>query len=123
MITKITSRHMELTDALKSYAEKKIAKISKFHNRLSEIEMILDSEGIESKVEIIVRSADHSKPFVVHCSNEDAYACLDIAIDKMERQIVKHKGKIHHNKGKAGAGEASADVLEAQIPIEENEAI
>ena len=87
MVTKITSRHMELTEALKNYAEKKISKISKFHNRLSEIEVIIDSEGIESKVEIIVRSADHAKPFIVHCSNEDAYACLDTAVDKIRKKF------------------------------------
>ncbi len=114
MIVKITGKHMELTDAMKTYAEKKVAKIIKFHDKVSEIEVIFDVEGQKTHVELIVCVANHTKPFVVTTSDEDAYACLDLAIDKMDRQIVKHKEKARNHKGKTGAGEAAAEVLESK---------
>ena len=113
MITKITGRHMEVTEAMRSYAEKKIARLKKFYNRLSEIEVIIDSEGQVNKVEIIIW-ADNHPPFVVKYSNEDAYACMDTAVAKIERQLTRHKEKSRSRKGRVSAAEAIADVIEAQ---------
>lgn len=113
MLIKITGRHMELTDAIRSYAEKKITRLQKYNSRISEMEVIIDTQGNSHKVEIIAK-ADHHQPFVVNVTDEDAYACLDLAIDKIERQLTKHKEKTRSHKGRMGAAEASADVLEAR---------
>ena len=120
MITKITGRHMEVTDAMRNYAQKKIAQLGKFYNRLSEIEVVMESEGVIHKVEIII-SVDNHPPFVVRDSNQDAYACLDTAVDKIERQLNKHKEKLRNHRGRSGAAEASAEVIEARAAEEEPE--
>ncbi|MCF7957181.1 MAG: ribosome-associated translation inhibitor RaiA [Phycisphaerae bacterium] len=113
MRIKITGRHMEITDAIQAYAEKKVARLGKFHNRLSDIEVIFESTKLEKRVEIILK-VDHHAPFVAQTSHEDAYACLDAAVDKIERQVNKFKEKTHKHKGQVSTAVASADVLDVQ---------
>ena len=117
MMIKITGRHMEVTEPLHDFAEKKVSRISKY-NRVAEIEVIFGSEGKTHTVEIIVK-ADNRQRFVVKHAGEDAYACLDTAVDKIERQLRKDKEKSHNHKGRIGAAEASAGVVEAQSSEEE----
>jgi len=57
----------------------------------------------------------------VRHSEEDAYASLDAAIDKIERQLVRHKEKTRNRRGRTGAAEASVEVIEAQDTGEESE--
>jgi len=120
MLTKITGRHMEVTAALRSYVEKKITRLEKYNHRVSEIEVILDSEAMVHNVEIILK-VDNHPPFVVSNSAEDAYACIDEAIDKIERQLIKYKEKVRSRKGRASAAEATADAIEAQAASEETD--
>lgn len=120
MLIKITARHMDVTDAIRSYVEKKLARVTKYYNRISEVEVILTEEGQgqRHKIEVIVR-VDNHQPFVVHESGNDMYACVDLAVDKLERQLTKHKEKSRIHKGRTGAAEASADVLQNQEIQEE----
>ena len=46
VLTKITGRHMEVTEAMRSYIEKKIAKLQRYYNRISEMEVIVEEEGL-----------------------------------------------------------------------------
>ena len=118
MLTKITGRHMEVTEALRTYVDKKIPRLSKY-NRIAEIEVVFANEAMVHKVEVIIKADNHQR-FVVSHTAEDAYASLDSAIDKMERQLIRHKEKSRNRKRRTGAAEASADVIEAQDDIEEN---
>ena len=117
MNKKITGRHMEITEAMRDYVEKKIARLHKRYNRISEVEVVIDDEGQGHKVEIIAK-VDNHQPFVVHHSCDDAYACVDSAVDKIERQLTRFKEKSRDRKGRSSMAEAAADVLEAK----ENEA-
>ena len=117
MNVKITARHMEVTEALRNYTEKKVSRLSKY-NLVTSVEVIFDNEGLTHKVEMIIKTDNH-QPFVVSRTEENAYACLDAAIDKIERKLIRNKEKTRNHKGRAGAAEATAEVLKAQIPAEE----
>lgn len=117
MQTKISARHMEVTEAMRSYVDKKMSRLSKYYNRISEIEVVFDAEGTRFLSEIIVNT-DHHQPFVVTEKGDDMYACLDLALDKIERQLVKHKEKSRSHKGQAGAAQMTAEILEAQADKE-----
>jgi len=104
---------MELTEAMRSYVEKKIARLHKRYNRISEVEVVVDGDGQNHKTEIIVK-VDNHQPFVVRHSSDDAYSCVDAAVDKIERQLTRFKEKSRDRKGRAGMGEAAVDVLKAQ---------
>jgi putative sigma-54 modulation protein len=101
VIVTLASRHMEVTPALKTFAEHKAGKLLKFYDRIQEIEVILDSGKEQGKdhtrVEMIV-NAEHKNMFIAHHNNGDAYACIDACVDKLERQLSDHKKKIRNRK-------------------------
>ena len=97
MIVTVASRHMEVTPALKTFAETKATKLLKYYDRIQEIEVILDAGKDRTTVEIIV-NAEHKNMFIAHHHDGDAYACIDGCVDKLERQLTDHKDKIRNRK-------------------------
>ena len=120
MHIKITGRHMEVTDAMRTYVEKKISRLIKYYNRISEMEVVVDGEGLNHVVEIIVKADGHQR-FVVKQTGEDAYGCVDTAMDKIERQMTRHKEKSRDRKRRIGAAEASAELAETAEDMETEE--
>ena len=59
----VTGRHVEITNDVRAYVEDKTSKLSKYYNRIHEIEVVLDHESDQFKVEVIVR-AGHKHTFV-----------------------------------------------------------
>ncbi len=102
MITTISSRHMDVTAPLKEYAESKAGKLTRYYDRIQEIEVVIDNVKDLTRVEMIV-NAEHKNMFVAHHDEGDAYACIDGCVDKLERQLSDHKKKIRNRKHPEGA--------------------
>ena len=93
MLFVISGKHIEITEAVKSYAEEKTSKLPKFYDVINQIEVIIDGkEGSNLAVEIIAR-AEHKKVFVVKEKGSDVYACIDLATHRLEQQLRKTKTK------------------------------
>jgi len=88
---------MEVTEALKTFAEQKANKLIKYYDRIQEIEVIFDAGKDQTSVEMIV-NAEHRNMFLAHHNEGDAYACIDACIDKLERQLSDHKKKVRNRK-------------------------
>ncbi len=101
MIVTISSRHMEVTPALKAYAEQKTAKLTRYYDRIQEIEVVFDNARESMRVEMIV-NAEHRNMFIAHHAAEDAYACVDGCSAKLERQLSDHKKKFRNRKHSGG---------------------
>jgi len=97
VIVTVSSRHMDVSHALKSYAEQKANKLVKYYDRIQEIEVIFDAVKDGARVEMIV-NAEHKNMFIAHHSQGDAYACIDGCVDKLERQLSEHKDKFRNRK-------------------------
>lgn len=93
---------MEVTPPLKDYAESKSAKLTRYYDRIQEIEVVIDNVKDSVRVEMIV-NAEHKNMFVAHHDEGDAYACIDGCVDKLERQLSDHKKKIRNRKHPEGA--------------------
>ena len=109
---------MEVTSAMRDYIEKKITRLGKHHNRISDIEVVVGQEGKGHKIEIIVKVDNHQR-FVVNHSEQDAYACVDASVDKIERQLTQYKEKSRSHKGRTGTAEAAIDFMESKAASEE----
>jgi putative sigma-54 modulation protein len=96
VIVTIAGRHMDVTDALKTFAEQKVSKLTKYYDRIQEIEVIFNAEKDNVGVEVIV-NAEHNDVFIAHQGGADAYASLDACCEKLERQLSDHK-KLHRNR-------------------------
>lgn len=102
MIVTISSRHMDVTEPLKTYAEEKANKLNKYYDRIQEIEVVIDALKDSARVEMIV-NAERKGLFVAQHDQGDAYACVDGCVHKLERQLSDHKQRIRNRKHPEGA--------------------
>ena len=101
MIVTVSSRHMDVSSALKSYAEQKANKLLKYYDKIQEIEVVFDAGKDGTRVEMMV-NAEHKNMFIAHHDQGDAYACIDGCVDKLERQLTEHKDKFRNRKHAIG---------------------
>lgn len=96
---------MDVTPALKTFAEQKAGKLTKYYDRIQEIEVVLTADHEKGKdhteVEVIV-NAEHRNMFVAKHSEGDAYVCIDACVSKLERQLTDHKKLIRNRKHPEG---------------------
>jgi putative sigma-54 modulation protein len=96
----VTGRHLEITPAIKEYATDKSAKLPRYFDRVQQISVVADRKDNHTfEVEIIV-DAEHHEDFVAKASGPDLYACVDVVVDKLERQLTDHKERLRQRKGK-----------------------
>jgi len=88
---------MEVSEALKTYAEQKTSKLHKYYDRIQEIEVVFDAGKDQINVEMIV-NAEHKNMFIARHDVGDAYACIDGCVHKLERQLSDHKEKFRNRK-------------------------
>ncbi|GHT60958.1 ribosome-associated protein [Endomicrobiia bacterium] len=96
MYINITTRHLRLTDAIDSYVRNKITKYGKFHNGDDVwVHVILSIEKNRQITEIIFNMGKLS--FISKEESVDLYASIDLATDKLAKQLKKQKyiSKIH----------------------------
>jgi putative sigma-54 modulation protein len=96
MQVNITFRHLESTEALKSYAREKVEHIQKFIDRPSEAHVVLYVDHLEHHADINLKAGQfHLRG---QARSEDMYASIDLATDKIQKQLKKHKEKLKNHK-------------------------
>jgi len=95
MQVNITFRGFDPSDALKSYAKEKVERANKYLDRAGEAHIVLSLERHLQNADITI----HSGSFVLRGreKTEDMYASLDLAMDKIERQLRRYKEKLKHH--------------------------
>ena len=96
----ITGRHIEVTPALKEFAEDKLSKLERLLDRELEAHVVLWITKHRHIAEIQVKSG--SLVFTSTEETADLYASIGEAVDKLERQVLRHKEKIHDHKHRRG---------------------
>ena len=92
----VTGHHIEVTESLKNYVSSKIEKIERHFDLVSDVHCILKVEKLRHTAEATL-SVNGGKIFA-DCTDEDMYAAIDSLVDKLDRQVIKHKEKLvdHH---------------------------
>jgi putative sigma-54 modulation protein len=91
MQVSVTGHHVEVTDSLRNRVEEKIAKLKRHFDNVTDVHVILTVEKLEQKAEATVQISG-AKLFADDVQ-EDMYQAIDNMIDKLDRQIIKHKEK------------------------------
>ena len=113
---------LEITDAMKAYAKDKLQKLDKY---------IENPEQVDANILVKVRNHTHKievtiplKKFILRTEEEqeDFYAAIDVAIDKLERQIRKNKTRFNTKKLKE-TKEFVSEYIDAIIEEEEPQKI
>jgi putative sigma-54 modulation protein len=96
MQVNITFRHLDPTEALKSHVKDRVAHVQRYIDRPSEAHAVLHVENLDHHAEITMKAGR----FLLRgtAKSPDMYASIDAATDKIERQLKKHKEKLHAHK-------------------------
>ena len=97
MEIQVTGRHVEVPQEVRDYAQDKVGKLPRYYDRVHEIEVVFDRESEQFTAEVIVR-ADHRHAFVATETGPDTFALIDLCVEKLERQLTKHKEKRRNRK-------------------------
>ena len=97
----VRGRHVDIPDEVHEYALLKGGKLPRFHDRISSIEFVLDQESDHLTAEVIVKT-DGMHEFVAKESGPDPMTLIDVLVDKLERQLKRHKEKkrLHKRDGR-----------------------
>lgn len=95
MRNNIRGINIEVTPAIREYVEKKLSKLERYFDNtdLLEAKVNLKVNSGTQKVEVTIPM----KQMVLRAEerNTDVYAAMDLVIDKLERQVRKHKTKVN----------------------------
>jgi len=92
----LTGHHIDITDSLQNYVEEKFERLERHFDHVTNVHVILSVEKLRQKAEATINISGAS--LYADCENEDMYAAIDSLVDKLDRQIKKHKEKLtdHH---------------------------
>jgi ribosome hibernation promoting factor len=109
------ARHMETTDALKTYAFEKVKKLEKYLPESADANITLAVEKFRHKAEVQIKV----NGLIIQASEEteEMYSSIDNVTDKIGRQVKKYKEKLKGHKGKGEGREiAVAEEETERIP-------
>ena len=107
MNLQLTGRHLEITPAIRDYVKEKFAKIKRHFDHVIDMNIILSVVKLQQKAEATIHIS--GKNLFVECEDENLYAAIDMLVDKLERQVRRHKEKQaarrHDDTGKHSSAE------------------
>lgn len=114
----VKGRHIEVTPALREYAEEKIRKLSRYLNLpKAEVELSVERNPRISQNQTVEVTIYTRGPVIRGKeSTVDMHASIDLVAEKLEKQIKKYKGKVYNNLSNKTHG-LSAEAL--AMPLEE----
>ena len=92
----VTGHHIDMTDSLQNYVETKMDKLERHFDNVTNVHVILSVEKQRHKAEATIHVAGAN--IFADSENDDMYVAIDALIDKLDRQVRKHKEKVtdHH---------------------------
>jgi len=99
-------RHDHITERMQAHAARKLARLARYRDRLSRIEVVADHAHKNPEIELIVHQR-RGNPLVARDRGTSFASTMDLLVDKMEAQLRKAKDKRKDHKG-AGSSAAGA---------------
>ncbi|MEQ1636153.1 MAG: ribosome-associated translation inhibitor RaiA [Methylococcales bacterium] len=87
----ITGHHLDVTESLKAHVQLKFEKLKRHFDNVADVHVILSVEKLNQKAEATVQIGG-AKVFAEDVQ-ADMYDSIDSVVDKLDRQIIKHKEK------------------------------
>ena len=105
----LTGHHVEITDSLRDYVTTNLDKLERHFDQVTNVHVILGVEKLRQKAEAKINIKGNQ--LFAESENEDMYASIDSMIDKLDRQVRKHKEKNtdHHKQNGALKDQPLAD--------------
>lgn len=93
-IYEVIGRNIEVTDAMRSYAEDKLARLTRFFDHVVDAKVTMSySQGRQNPATVEVHVNVPGGLVRAEESGDDTYAAIDLVVDKLERQLKRYKGR------------------------------
>ena len=93
----LSGHHLEITPAMRGYITTKLGRITRHFDHVIDVNVILSVEKLKQRIEANVHLS--GKDIFVECHDTDMYAAIDTLVDKLDRQILRHKEKNFEHRG------------------------
>ena len=91
MNLQLSGHHIDISPAMREYITSKLGRITRHFDHVIDVNVIVSAEKLKKKIEANVHLS--GKDIFVESQDEDMYAAIDSLVDKLDRQIIKHKEK------------------------------
>jgi len=91
----ITGHHIDVTDSLRAYVTNKFVRLERHYERMTNVHVVLSVEKLIQKAEATIHTS--GAELYADATSEDLYAAIDALVDKLDRQVVKHKEKTRNH--------------------------
>lgn len=96
----ISGHHIDVSDALRDYVTGKLRKLERHYDHITNLHVVLSVEKLDQKAEATAHVS--GAELFADAVADDLYAAIDKLLDKLDRQVIKHKEKVidrHHGRG------------------------
>ena len=96
----ISGHHIEVSNALREYVTGKLKKLERHYDHITNLHVVLSVEKLSQKAEATAHVS--GAELFADAVADDLYAAIDKLLDKLDRQVIKHKEKVierHHGRG------------------------
>ena len=92
MQIQIDGHHVDVTESMHDYIHNKLTRVERHFDQVVDVHVVLRVEKQRQKAEATVHLAGNN----IHAEseNDDMYAAIDALVDKLDRQVKKHKEKL-----------------------------
>jgi len=99
MNLQLTGHHVDITPAIRQYVVTKLERIERHFDHVIDVNVVMTVEKLDQKIEANVHLS--GKDIHVQSSEEDMYAAIDSLVDKLDRQVLRHKERFssRHSQG------------------------
>jgi len=113
MKTTVTGRHVDITPALRAYVEERVNRVARYSDLATQAAVILTVEKYRHTADVSL----NVNGVVIQAKEEtsEMYASIDQAVEKIERQLKKHKDRLHDHRQRAEP--APPDITEGGEPV------
>jgi len=104
----VTGHHIDLTDALRDHVHNKMDRLERHFDNVVNVHVILTVEKVLQKAEATMQLS--GAKLYADATAEDMYAAVDSLVDKLDRQVKKHKEKrTDHRRAEGAQAKAIGD--------------
>ena len=87
----LSGHHLEITPAIREHVLSKLGKVTRHFDNVIDVNVILSVDKLVQKAEANVHLS--GKTIFVECDDANLYVAIDNLVEKLDRQILKHKEK------------------------------
>jgi putative sigma-54 modulation protein len=104
----VSGQHLEVTPPLREYITSKLGRLERHFDKVTNVHAVLSVEKLRHKAEATLHL--NGANLFANAENEDMYAAIDALVDKLDRQIIKHKEKrSNHHRGNSSTIQAALE--------------